>query len=474
MARTSAQPPGTAARTLDQDATAAWTPLLTRRWVAERERWEAAIAERGVDWDQPRSSHWKAVCGAEAAADFAAIGRQVRAYADIAPAFAATAQRRQARARLAESVGDLVTARDNFFMAAVHWGAAQWPAHADDAVSCDYHERKRACYTRYAELADHHVEAVSIPFPGAWRGSLPAWFHLPPGYTGGRLPVVVAVPGMDSFKEATVALHGDRFLSRGFAVLAIEGPGQYECVMRGTHLNVQAWTHVATACVDWLARRAEVDPERVVLDGVGFGSFAATVAAAHEPRLRACAVMNVCLQPGWTAALTQASPTCKMRLMYMTGHTDEAEFDRFAKSLTWEGHAEHIRMPYLLVTGEKDELSPLECTRRVIDAVRGPRQVVVYQDAPHAISGVPAANLGPFAPTLVADWLAARARGDVFASEQWLVDEVGRVNRSPLPAAGLAGPVTAGVRPPARSAAVRGRGTRKKGSPAGAVGRSTS
>ena len=51
-------------------------------------------------------------------------------------------------------------------------------------------------------LADHKIEAVWIPFQGK---QLPGWLHLPYGYQGGRLPAVVLIPGMDSFKEGAVA-----------------------------------------------------------------------------------------------------------------------------------------------------------------------------------------------------------------------------------------------------------------------------
>ena len=169
-------------------------------------------------------------------------------------------------------------------------------------------------------------------------------------------------------------------------------------------------------------RREEVDAQRIGLSGISFGSFAGTIAAAHEPRLRACAVMNTCHQPGWTAAFEQAWPTYKMRFMYMSGHTDEDAFDAFARTLTWEGHAEQLSMPYLVLAGDRDELSPLECTEALLAAVPGPKQLVVYQDSRHSIGGVPAANLGPFAPTLAADWLADRVRGVPMASERWYVD----------------------------------------------------
>ncbi|MDI1461564.1 alpha/beta hydrolase [Catellatospora sp. KI3] len=402
---------------------------VTARWNAERDKLDAEIAERGVDWDQPRSIYWNAACGPEAGADFAAVRARVRRYADFAPTFEAIARRREARAAAADAAGDLVTSRDNHFMAALHWGAAQWPIHTDDDVNRFYHRRKRDCYRRYAELADHRMEPVTIPFEGH---HLPAWFHLPPGYTGGRIPTVIAVPGMDSFKEATVSLYGDRFLSRGFAVLAMEGPGQYEARMLGLPMTVEGWTRAGTACVDWLLQRPEVDPDQIVLSGISFGSFAGTLAAAYEPRLRACAVMNVCHQPGWKAAFGKASPTYKMRFMYMSGHEDEAEFDRFAKTLDLSAHVDRLAMPYLVAAGERDELSPIEHTRKLLKSVPGPKRFVVYQDSRHSIGGVPSTNLGPFAPTLVADWLAARLRGEEFTSEEWFIDTSGKVTATPL------------------------------------------
>src|SRR5579883_964774 len=104
------------------------------------------------------------------------------------------------------------------------------PYDENDETNIAYNQNKRECYQRYAQLSDHKVEAVWIPFADS---ALPAWFHLPPGYGGGRIPCVIAIPGMDSFKEIAVALYGDRWLARGIAVLAIDGPGQYEARILG-------------------------------------------------------------------------------------------------------------------------------------------------------------------------------------------------------------------------------------------------
>jgi dienelactone hydrolase len=409
----------------------AFAPVLDKRGEPhvrrfDEQRWliDNIIRANGIDWDQPRSLYLQAPCGLEASADFAGIRERVKKMADIGPAFAAVARRREAKAEAAAAADHKITARDNYFMAAVHWGAAQWPYDQNDAANVACNNKKRACYGKYATLADHPVEAVWVPFKDK---AIPGWLHLPANYSGGKLPVVIAVPGMDSFKEILVALYGDRFLNRGMAVLAIDGPGQYEAPMVGVYFTAENWLAVGPALVDWIAARAELDAGRVGVVGTSFGSLFGTLLAAGEQRIRACAVLAVCHEPGGHTIFQEASPTFKKRFMYMSGITDEDEFDQFRKSITWEGHAEKIGVPYLCVAGEFDELSPLHHTERLMAALNGPKLLVVYQDSRHAVGNVPAANLGPFPPILVADWITDRLAGKPLASERWYITGNGEI-----------------------------------------------
>jgi alpha-beta hydrolase superfamily lysophospholipase len=401
----------------------------TKRFAAQRWALDNIIRANGIDWDQPRSIYLSAPCGVEANADFAAIRARVQKMADIGSAFEATAKRREAKAREAEAEGNLVTARDNWYMAAIHYGAAEWPYDDSGKQHIALHNKKRECYGNYARLADHKIEAVSIPFKGK---SLPAWFHLPPGYSGGKVPVIIAIPGMDSFKETSVALANDRWMMRGVAVLAIDGPGQYESPLLGVYVSMQNWIDAGPVVVDWLLRRAEIDAQKIGVTGTSFGSFFGTIVAANEPRIAATAVISTCLEPGCHTIFEEASPTFKKRFMWMSNYTDEAKFDEFVKTLTWEGHVERIRSPYLVVAGEFDELSPLEHTERMVQAMSGPRQLVVYADSRHSVGNVPAANFGPFPPVLVADWLVARLNGKPFKSERWFVEPTGRIAKVAL------------------------------------------
>ncbi len=297
---------------------------VTRRWQAQRWLIDNVIRTVGMDFDQNRSGYLAAPCGPEAAGDFQLIRQRIQKFADFAPAFEAAARRREERARAAEEQGRLVAARESYFAAAIEWAAAQWPIAENSATNVHYNQRKIECYGRYGHLADHHVERVLIPFHDQ---ALPAWLHLPTGYQGGRLPTVVAIPGMDSFKETSVWLYGDRWLTRGCAVLAIDGPGQYESPVLGVYVTVQNWADAGRIVYDWLAARPEVDPERVGLVGNSFGSLFGTIAAGAEPRYRACAVTAVVHEPGCHTIFEEASPTFKVRFMYMAGYEDEAAFD---------------------------------------------------------------------------------------------------------------------------------------------------
>ena len=143
----------------------------TRRFTEQRWTLDNIIRANGIDWDQPRSIYLSAPCGVEANADFAAIRARVQKMADIGPAFEGTAKRREAKAREAQAEGNLVTARNNWYMAAIHYGAAEWPYDDSGKQHIALHDKKRDCYTNYARLADQKIEAVSIPFKGK---SIPA------------------------------------------------------------------------------------------------------------------------------------------------------------------------------------------------------------------------------------------------------------------------------------------------------------
>jgi dipeptidyl aminopeptidase/acylaminoacyl peptidase len=198
----------------------------------------------------------------------------------------------------------------------------------------------------------------------------------------------------------------------------------------GIRVSMENWALAATAIYDWLAEREEIDANRIGIAGSSFGSFFSTIMAGSEPRYRACAVSATCLEPGCHTIFEEASPTFKKRFMWMAGFVDEAKFDVFVKTLTWEGHVDRIKCPYLCLAGEAEELSPLAHAERMFARLKAPKRLVVYQDARHRVAGVPSVALGPYPPMLIADWMTARLAGRPFVSERWYVTGGGQVNKT--------------------------------------------
>lgn len=397
----------------------------------EEQRWllDNIIQANGMDWDQGHTSVLLRACGLAVQGDMAGLRQRVRKYADIVPAFEALARRREQRAQEHERNGEMLPARDNYYIAAVYWGTAMWGLEEHGPRLRGNNAKKRETYSKYMGLADHTVEWAEIPYRGK---TLPAVFHLPPGYQPGqKVPVIVGVPGMDGFKERFVSLSNDGWMQRNYAVLVIEGPGYWESPVRGIFVDVQGWVETGKEIVKWLRARPEIDGERIAATGSSFGSFFSAAMISEEPAFKACAVTSTCYEPGGHSIFDEASPTFKKRFMFMAGITDEAAFETFRKTIDWHPFAGKIKAPFLVAAGEADELCPLAATEAFISALGGPKQLVIYQDSRHSLSGAAAAN-GPDPRVYQAEWITRRLKGQPLTSERWFVESTGRVQKTTL------------------------------------------
>ena len=265
------------------------------------------------------------------------------------------------------------------------------------------------------------------------KARLPVLLHMPVGYGGGRVPTILASGGMDSRKELLVAQYGERFLTRGFAMLAIDGPGQGEAPLLGAYVTEDNWIEAGEVLMKFLLGRPEVDPDRIVAFATSFGSYWMTQVAATQPRLKGCAVERCCHEPGCHTIFEAASPSYKKRFMWMSDLHDEAAFDRMAAKMDLRPLIGQMTVPWLNVIGEKDELSPIQHTLDLVARCGSPSPIIIYEGERHALSGASSLVLGPKYGPIVADWLWDRVNGR--AAEEYLdyITSDGRVERRPHP-----------------------------------------
>lgn len=407
-------------------------PSGPRRWHEQRWMIDSVLRTDGFEWDQPRVAYTVRPMGVEGIGEFAAATSRITKFADIVPVFTERAEHRRRTAEKAEAEGHLVTARDSYFYAALLYATAEWPIWETTEELVNLDDLKNDCYSAYARLADHHVERVEIPFGDAY---LPAWLHLPRGHSGEPTRTVLYCGGMDAAKELNVSLYGDKLLERGFAVLSFDGPGQGEAPIRGVPFTPTAWIDAGEAIIDWCRSRPEVDEDQIVGLGLSFGSYWMSQIAATQPTLRGAAVGLVCHEPGCFTVFEAASPSFKARYMWMSAmENDEDAFDEMAKRIDLRPAMPQMRVPWLVVAGDADEVSPIEHSYDLVADCASPAAMLVYQQGRHALSmPTPSVASGPNWINYAADWLVERLEGKPVDQRIDYVLPSGDIEQRPLP-----------------------------------------
>jgi dienelactone hydrolase len=408
------------------------TEKMVKRWAEQRWALDSIIQAVGMEWDQPRLGYTMYPAGPDAIADFRTVGLRVKKFADMHRELGAAARRREIKAENFAKQGRQVSARESYFIAAMLYSAARWPIFENNPVSIDYNARMVRCYDKFAEFAPHPVQRVEVPFGGKGK-SLPGYLHLPrQPKPGEKFPCVIGIDGMDGSKEIMCSMYGDKFLERGMANFIYDGPGQGECTIREIHVTETNHMDAASAVWDWLAKHPHIDPERIAVWGISFGSFfALQAAAALGAKIKGAALTFVNHEAGLHTIMDSASPSFKMRFMYMAGYADEAKFDQFKQKFSAAPLIAKIACPVLIQGGEDDELSPIENSVELAAKLKVPRKLVIYEGERHAIGGNMASYMGESWFTMLADWCLDRIEGKHAPNERVHINSLGQAETTP-------------------------------------------
>lgn len=212
-----------------------------------------------------------------------------------------TARKVHAVASDAEKSGHLVTARDAYLRAANYAGAAFFfvLATKDPGRELSTWRWHRASFDRAMRLWPTPVEKVDVPYEAT---HLHGYF-----WSAGteRRPVVILVNGSDGPVSDMLSAGALDAVARGYHAITVDGPGQGQALYEQGLYFRKDWEAVVTPIVDFLLRRSDVDPERIVLAGLSQGGYWVPRAAAYEPRIAAAVADPGVVRVGdsWTSHL---------------------------------------------------------------------------------------------------------------------------------------------------------------------------
>jgi dienelactone hydrolase len=261
------------------------------------------------------------------------------------------------------------------------------------------------------DLKDPRITRVAIPYEGT---TLPAYFSAAPATDDGPAPVMIMWNGLDSTKEHMYSSgHWEELAARGISCLMIDTPGSGEALrLQGltARVDTEAW---ATACVDYLLTRDDVDADRIGLVGWSLGGYYAPRAAAFEKRLALVVAWGA--NHNWGAVQRRRleregerpAPHYWEHVLWVWDHDNLDDFIEFADAVKLDGVVEKITVPFLICHGENDRQIPLQYAHRSYDqAVNSPnRHLRIFTAAEGATEHI---GLDHFAhtSTYIADWVA--------------------------------------------------------------------
>lgn len=328
--------------------------------------------------------------------------------------------------------GRRVSALAHFRRAATYYATALYLiSHSTEPDRrLDIWRRQRACWEQILDLSPVPAERLAVPYEDT---ALPAFFF-PAGRPGSRRrPLVVVNNGSYQATSETWAQAGAAAAERGYHWLTFDGPGQQAMLLERRIPFRPDWERVLTPVLEAILARADVDPDRVAVIGIGQGGYWVARALAFEHRFAAAVVdpgvvdvasawidrlpsaMRRHLEDGRQSAFDREmhiaelfSPASTQLLRFHGepyGHNGGSTFRLF---LTIAGYrlgaeVEHIDTPLLITESEGEPLWPGQ-SRQLYDRLHGAKELVTF--TAHEGAG---GHCAPLSPALrearIFDWL---------------------------------------------------------------------
>ncbi|MCX7152813.1 MAG: alpha/beta hydrolase [Proteobacteria bacterium] len=344
---------------------------------------------------QSAISHWapRFVANGVPLSDFEQVTAGCERWEDWCSAWSARAAQHEELGVQALAQGYKLSAGAHFTRAGVCYHFGKFLFVNDLAQMKAAHTKAVECRNRALPLIAPPGERVAIAYEGKFLyGNL----RKPAGVA--KPPVVVMCMGLDSAKEE-MDDYENRFLNRGLATFAFDGPGQGE----GEYdfALCPEYEKPVKAVIDCLEKRMDIDSSAIGIWGVSLGGYFAPRAACFEKRIKACVALSGAYQRSSNFDGRPVINVEAFRVRSKSANLEEA--GRVALRMSLAGIAKNISCPIYLVAGTKDRLTPHTAAEKLAAEVSGPCVLSVIEGGNHVVN-----NLWYRYRDQTADWMATQ------------------------------------------------------------------
>ncbi|MCT1394665.1 prolyl oligopeptidase family serine peptidase [Microbacterium sp. p3-SID338] len=230
------------------------------------------------------------------------------------------ADRTAQTADTAASHGHTVSAADAYLRASAYYAVAvNALSSLDDTTRLQpTFAKQQTAWGGFLTHTTANVTAIQIPYEG---DALPGYFFRASTY--GTAPTLIAVNGSDGSLAGLWASCIQPALSRGYNVVAFDGPGQQSQLFNKNVPFRPDWEHVLTPVLDHILTLDGVDATKVAVYGISQGSYWVTRALAFEHRFAAGIT-----DPGIVDVSTSWTSHLPHSLLTVLDSGDIAKFDK--------------------------------------------------------------------------------------------------------------------------------------------------
>ncbi len=274
-------------------------------------------------------------------------------------------------------------------------------------------------FLRGMKYTNEPVEKITIPYQGK---EITGLFHKAP--VDGPAPCVVYCNGLDSMKEMLWMGGFPKALAqRGIHSICVDQPGTGEALRLHDLPATPHSEEWASAWVDYLETRDDVDKARIGMTGISLGGHFAPRAVAYEPRFASGAAWGA--NHNWHEVQYKRMqregenpvPHYWGHVFWVFGAKDMDDFLEKTKDMNLNGHMDRIKVPFLVTHGVEDRQISKDYAQQAYDQlINSPRRELKwFTPREGGVEHVGADNHA-FAIDYIADWFAETLGGRTSAS----------------------------------------------------------